>query len=570
MLLELAIKNFAIIDELNISFAPGLNVLTGETGAGKTIIISALNLILGDKASPEYIRSGESTAGITACFDISGHEHLKQMLTAQGIDCPNNNLILKRQLKQGTKSSCYANGELISLAYITQFSQELIDIHGQHQHQLLLKSDTHIDFLDAFGNLLGLQQQVTENFTTLQNSQSQLNLLQIDNRQKSEKKQLLEFQIQEIDSLQLDKNEKEALLKQRAILQNSEKLLEAGSFIYESIYNANGSVTEKLAQAKDRLNEMQRVDASLAPYLKTLESMQCELDDLALSLNSYTEKVEYDPQRQQEIETRLAEIDKLERKYGGSLTSVLNYRQEIEAQLQNLTNLDQQIKAASQQIDAQTQQINQLATELSSKRKHVIKDIDRLMSTELGQLGMQKSKFITRITPVNSPQAPTANAESIPRYTGGAKGIDQIEFLFTANEGERAKPLAKIASGGEISRLMLALKGLLAGGNRTPTLVFDEVDVGIGGGIAEVVGKKLKSLSKSHQLICITHLPQIAAFADLHFTAGKSMAQGRTITSIKELDQQAKTSEIARMLAGEKITPTALKHAQEMLANSRV
>ncbi len=569
MLCELAIKNFAIIDELHICFTPGLNVLTGETGAGKTIIINALNLILGDKASPEYIRSGEDTASVSACFDISRLDNIKHLLATQNIDCPNNNLILKRQLRQAGKSSCYANGELISLAYLAQLGQELIDIHGQHQHQLLLKPDTHIDFLDAFGNLLNLQQQVTENFTALQADQSHLTQLLNDTRQKAQKKQLLQFQIQEIDSLQLDETEKEGLLKERAILQNAGKLQEAGSFIYESIYNASGSVTEKLAEAKSRLAEMQRIDAGLTPYLNTLESTQCELDDLALSLRSYTESIEYDPERQQEIETRLAEIDKLERKYGGSLSGVLNYRREIEVELQNLSSLHEEIKAVSQQISARTQQINKLAVELSNKRKQITKHIDRLMSRELGHLGMQNSKFITRITPINNLPDDIAGETSL-KYTGAAKGIDQVEFLFTANVGEQAKPLAKIASGGEISRLMLALKGLLAGCDRVPSLVFDEVDVGIGGGIAEVVGKKLKSLAKSHQLICITHLPQIAAFAELHFTVGKTVAAGRTITAIKELDQQAKTTEIARMLTGEKITPIALKHAREMLANSRI
>lgn len=564
MLHELLIKNFAIIDELNISFQAGLSVLTGETGAGKTIIVSALDLVLGGKASPEFIRTGEARASVEASFDISGLEDIKQMLAAQGIEFPDNTLILKRQLKQEGRSSCYANGSLIPLGILSKLGQELIDIHGQHQHQLLLKPDTHIDFLDAFGNLVDLREQLTQTYSVWQDKQNYLNQLNQDNKQKDERRELLKFQMQEIDALNLEEGEQEALLRENKILQNAGKLLEAGGFIYETIYNAEGSVTEKLAGAQVRLKEMGQVDANLSQYTETLESIQCQLEDIALSLRSYTEGIEYDPGRQQEIEERLVELEKLEKKYGGSVTKMQDYRKQIDTEYQSLTNLDEQIEAASREVTSLTNQLNNLASKLSDKRKQATKQIDSRISGELEHLGMGKCKFKTRITPI-SPDLP--NSQNT--YTGDAKGIDQVEFLFTANVGEEVKPLAKTASGGEISRVMLAFKGVLAGGDQVPTLIFDEVDAGIGGRIAQVVGKKLKTLAQSHQIICITHLPQIAAYAKHHYKVGKIASQSRTIASIKKLVKEEKVAEIARMLGGEKITPTTLKHAQEIIDNSQ-
>jgi DNA repair protein RecN (Recombination protein N) len=576
MLQELLIKNFAIIDELSISFHAGLNVLTGETGAGKTIIISALDLVLGGKAFSEYIRAGEDKAVVEACFDISGRDNVKHLLSEYGIDFQHDTLILKRQLSRRGRSSCYANGGFITLNCLARLGQELIDIHGQHEHQLLLRPDTHIDFLDAFGDLLDLRQEVTETYNTWQEKRSRLCQLAKQNQQREQRRQLLEFQMQEIDSLGLEEGEQEALLRDKAILQNAGKLLESGCFIYEAIYNAEGAVRDKLAEAKARLAEMGQVDASLIPLAESLESIQYQLDDIAFSLKSYTEKIEYDPERQQEIENRLAEIEKLERKYGGSLAEVYNYRRQIEDEYQRLTDLDSQIESLSQEIIFLANRLNDITAGLSEQRKQASRRIDRLMSKELGQLGMEKGIFATQITPLDgdeNQQALSRVAEPLGEQTGGAssqysgnaKGIDQLEFLFTANMGEEARPLAKIASGGELSRMMLALKGLLAGKDRVPTLIFDEVDAGIGGRIAEVVGKKLKSLAASHQIVCITHLPQIAAFADYHYTVEKGVCDGRTVASIKELDQKARVTEIARLLAGEKITSIALEHAREMV-----
>jgi DNA repair protein RecN (Recombination protein N) len=561
MLQELVIKNFAIIDELNICFHAGLNVVTGETGAGKTIIISALELVLGGKAHAEYIRAAEDKAVVEACFDISRLDSIKRLLSDYGIESSEDTLILKRQLSRGTRGGCYANGGLIPLNLMARLGRELIDIHGQHQHQLLLAPETHIDFLDAFGNLLDLRRQVEETYTAWQDKQNRLNQLLGENRQKEERRQLLEFQRQEIDGVQPKEDEQEALLKERTILQNAGSLLEAGDFVYETIYNADGSARDKLAEASARLKQMERIDASLAPFGESLESIQCQLEDMAFSLRSYIERIEHDPERQQEIEDRLEEIEKLERKYGGSLIQVLDYRQQIENELQNLEQLDEQINSLSRETVSLTHRLNNLSAALSSKRKQVSKRIDRLMSRQLEQLGMEKNRFSTRITPINSKQ----EENPTPQYNGNAKGIDQVEFLFSANVGEGVRPLARIASGGEISRLMLALKCLLAGKDRVSTLIFDEVDAGIGGRVAEIVGKKLKSLANEHQIICITHLPQIACFADHHYMVEKEISRGRTVALIKGLDHTARVAEIARMLAGEEITSTALKHAREMI-----
>jgi DNA repair protein RecN (Recombination protein N) len=571
MLQELLIKNLALIDQLSIVFHPGLNVLTGETGAGKTIIISALELVLGGRASSEYIRSGEEKATLEACFDIAGLDNIERLMSDYGIDSQEGTLILKRQLSRNGKSSCYANGSLITLNCMAQIGQELIDFHGQHQHQLLLRPDTHIDFLDAFGKLSDLRQECGEIFNTWQAKQNDLFCLARENQQRQQKRQLLEFQLQEIDDLQLEDKEQAALLQERAILQNVGKLMEHGHFIYDATYDADDSVRDRLAEVRERLLEMGRVDVNLAAYAESLESVQIQLDDIAFALKSYIERLEYDPDRQQAIENRLAQIEKLEQKYCRGAAGLSAYREKIDAELKLLAEQDTQITSQLREVNLLNQKLNSLSVELSAKRKGVIGKIDCLMSKELAQLGMEKAKFETRLSPTDKPSNPRilpcelATYDSTPAYLGNARGIDQVEFLFCANQGEECKPLARIASGGELSRIMLALKSLLAERDRVPTLIFDEVDAGVGGRIAEVIGKKLKSLAANHQILCITHLPQIASFADYHYTVEKTTIQGRTVTCIKELDKSAKVTEIARLLTGEKITPLAMEHAREMM-----
>jgi len=546
MLKELRIKNLAIIDDLKIRFEAGLNVLTGETGAGKSIIVDALGLALGERAQTGMIKSGKDEASVEAFFEVSGHP----MLTEMGITSEDG-IIIRRNISSSGKGRAYINDSLVNIQSLSAIGKTLVDMHGQHEHQSLLSTDNQRTLLDFYGKLHDKRAEVEAVFHEVQSLKRELGKLKENVKERMQRIDLLSFQINEIDSASLKKGEKEALEEERVILSNLNKLNELVETAYTMLYASEGACTEKLDSVISKLREMASIDPGINETLGLMESAKPLLEDGALSLRGFKEKYDLDPKRLETIEERLETIKKLEKKYGDGADSIISYRDEAEKELTTLKHSDEKIDILENQLREKEEKLLSEATHLSEKRKQTARDISKAVEKILKELAFEKAGFRADVMP--SPLSST--------------GIDIIEFLFSANPGEPLKPLARVASGGELSRIMLALKNILADVDSIPVLIFDEIDAGIGGRTAESVGMKLKRLSKAHQVICITHLPQIASAADFHIMTEKSQKKDSTSVKIKELTPDERTAEIARMLSG-KITDVSLKHAGELLERS--
>jgi len=546
MLKELRIKNLAIIDDLKIRFETGLNVLTGETGAGKSIIVDALGLALGERAQTGMIKSGKDEASVEAFFEVSGHPMLREMgiISEDGI-------VIRRNISSSGKSRAYINDSLVNIQSLSAIGKTLVDMHGQHEHQSLLSTDNQRTLLDFYGKLHDKRAEVEAVFHEVQSLKKELGKLKENVKERMQRIDLLSFQINEIDSASLKKGEKEALEEERVILSNLNKLNELVETAYTMLYASEGACTEKLSSVISKLREMAAIDPSINETLGLLESAKPLLEDSAVSLRGFKEKYDLDPKRLESIEERLETIKKLEKKYGDGADSIIRYRDEAEKELSTLKHSDEKIDMLECRLREKEEELMNAAAHLSEKRKQTAKDISKAVEKILKELAFEKAGFRVDVRP--SPLSST--------------GIDVIEFLFSANPGEPLKPLAKVASGGELSRIMLALKNILADVDSIPVLIFDEVDAGIGGKTAESVSIKLKRLSKAHQVICTTHLPQIASAADFHIMTEKSQTKDSTSVKIKELTPDERIAEIARMLSG-KITDVSLKHADELLERS--
>lgn len=560
LLLELHIENFAIIDKLHIQFSRGLNILTGETGAGKSIIIDALGLALGGKASNEMIRSEAEKAIVEALIDLRENEKALAKAMELGFissleESPE--LIIRREILRNGKSRALINGNLATASMLAELGDDLIDIHGQHQHQTLLKPSVHVDLLDALGDLLDFRKGFEEKFQKYKQIRVALQELKEGIRVRMQRLDLLNFQKQEIERANLRPGEDEELQHERKLLSAAEKLANDSTQVYELLYGSEESITDKLGQVLDLLKNLAQIDDSLSPLLTTGESVSYQLEDLAYSLRDYAQKVEFNPQRLEEIERRLDELNRLKRKYGNTLSEILDLKNNIDAELASYNEGEERLEKLEKELEELEKELQHLSEELSRRRHDVAKKMEVAIMKELSELNMDKTQFQVHIEPLPSGEIP---------FT--AKGRDRIEFLIAPNPGEDLKPLSKIASGGEISRVMLAFKTILASVDNIPTLIFDEVDLGIGGRVAEVVGKKLKFISSTRQVICITHLPQIASKADLHLQIFKEVQEGKTLTRVHRLSESERVEEIARMLGGETITETTRKHAQEMLGQS--
>jgi len=543
MLKELRIKNLAIIDDLKIRFEAGLNVLTGETGAGKSIIVDALGLALGERAQTELIKSGKDEASVEAFFDISEHPALREM----GI-IAEDGIAIRRNISSAGKSRAYINDSLVNIQSLSAIGKTLVDMHGQHEHQSLLSTDNQRILLDFYGKLSPKRAAVEAIFNEVQALVKELHRLKADVKERMQRMDLLSFQINEIDSAALKEGEKEALAEERVILANLNKLNELVETAYTALYASEEACTEKLAYVISKLRDMSAIDQSINETLSLLESARPLLEDAAVSLRGFKEKYDLDPKRLESLEERLETIKKLEKKYGEGTDSIIRYRDEAEKELASLKHSDEKIEALEKALKEKEEKLLKAAADLSEKRKQTAKNISKAVEKILKELAFEKAGF--RVDVSRAPLSPT--------------GLDAIEFLFSANAGEPLKPLTKVASGGELSRIMLALKNILADVDSIPVLIFDEVDAGIGGRTAESVGVKLKRLSKARQVICITHLPQIASAANYHIMIEKSQKKDSTSVRIKELTPDERTAEIARMLSG-KITDVSLKHAGELL-----
>ncbi len=563
MLQELSISNFAIIDDLRISFSSGLTILSGETGAGKSIIINAVNLLLGSRAKATLIRAGQETAELEALFHIKNHPGIVQIMKENGYD-PAEGLLIRRIISRKDRHRNYINGRLATIQLLNLITENLASISGQHVHQGLLKEEQQLAIIDQFGGLTPERHSVYQCFHEIVPLIRDLNDLKAKKDRQAEHIQLLEFQKKEIQEAGLTPGEDAALEQERRRLKNSESLFQTAQDGIEILYDSQGAVVEQLSLVKTNLEKAALIDPLLGSSAKRISEMAFNVEDITEELRAYLKKIEMDESRLGDVEDRLDVINKLNRKYGGSLDAVFLRLESIAQELLNLESLAEDIADAEKRLSTLHNKLVELMTALSQKRKKAAKILAERVEKELASLKMPQTKFQVsfRTVPADSNSDPYLTVEKNVAYE---TGIDQAVFLIAPNVGEPLKPLSGIVSGGELSRIVLALKAILAQTEAVETIVFDEVDAGIGGGVAEVVGKKLAALAKHHQIICITHLPQIAKFGDHHFSISKHVAEGRTKTSINSLSIPERIDEIARMLGGESITRATLDHAREML-----
>ena len=554
MLRELRIQNFAIIDRLEIQFHEQLNVLTGETGSGKSILVDAVDLLLGGRASSEQIRTGCDEAILEAAFQLPPDNLIAQPL--RDMDLPleaDEDLIVRRVLTRSGKSRAQINGRLVTLAQLQQLGNLLVDIHGQHEHQSLLKSDQQLFLLDGFGKSLPLRAEYHHCYLTLQKVRDELAELADRERDRFQREDLLKFQVQEIGSAQLSPDEDSRLEQERAILSNAERLAVLAEEAYQSLYDSDGAILSRLARVESLTDELVRTDARMKDLAEYGSGAAAQLREMAERLRDYKEKIEYDPKRLEQIEDRLHLIAGFKKKYAPTISGILSLHQTMQEELAGLSSRDERLKSLQSAMAEGRAACVDAAKHLTQQRTRAARALEKKIEKELGPLKMGKTEFKIRIE------------SREPADEFGPTGADAVEFLVSPNPGEEPKPLARIVSGGELSRIMLSLKSILAAVDRVPTLIFDEVDAGIGGGVAEVVGRRLKELARHRQVLCITHLPQIASQAAAHFTVEKELSDGRTVTKVRPLRKEDRVEEIARMLGGRELTPTAFKHAREML-----
>ncbi|MDI7260349.1 MAG: DNA repair protein RecN [Thermodesulfobacteriota bacterium] len=557
MLQNLRIRNFALIDELNLSFSKGFNVITGETGTGKSIILNAVHLLLGDRAGEEMIRSSEEEANVEALFDISGNREAKERIKekAPKVHCSEeeDSFLVRRVISRSGRGKVFINENLVTLGMLSEVGEKLLSVYGQHEHQSLQRAETHIDILDEFGVLLDLREEFQEHFERYISLSEEVRRIREEKERRIKEQELMAFQLREIEASGIRMGEEEALKEERRILSHAKKLMDFINLSEELLYEGEGSTVERIQTILRQGREMAAIDPSLNEVIKGLETASIQLEEIALSLRNYLRRIEINPARLEEVENRLEEVERLKRKYGLTVEGMLHFKEKIEKALRSFTSNEERLNQLEGIMGSLQGEVIALARKLSWERKRVASELKKSVEKELGSLGMKKTAFEVRME--DTPLSP--------------KGMDRVEFLISPNVGEEVKPLAKIASGGELSRMMLAMKKILARIGGRQVLVFDEVDSGIGGAIAEVVGKKLKELSKDHQVVCVTHLPQIACFADTHHSVRKEVREGRTFTIVDQLEKEAVADEIARMLGGVKVTEKTRAHAKEMIENAR-
>ena len=562
MLEELRIRNFAIIDNLEVQFKPGLNVLTGETGAGKSIIIGALNLVLGGRADTDSIRSGESSATVEARFGLSDPE-TQRLMQDMGLEPEEGTCIVRRVLSLHDKNRVYLNGQAITVSQLNRLGQRWVDIHGQHEHQSLLHPETHVGLLDRHGGLQAVRAAFDAAHAEWQALASRLRQARQNQGERLQRRDLLRFQLEEIDAAQLSPEEEEDLLAEKNRLRHAEKLHQAVAAALQGLTESEDAVLDRLGRLRRELESLPGIDPALAPAGERANTLYYETEALAEELRAYRDGIEFRPERLEEIEDRLAEINGLKRKYGNDVAAVLEYRDTISRELETLCLSEEEIEALERDLKSREETLAQAACELAERREKAAQTLKKGAARELRDLEMKQVRFEVRFRYPPDPKQGVLFRNQRVRVTPA--GLGEVEFLFSPNPGEEPRPLAKIASGGELSRVMLALKSLLHAQSAVPVMVFDEVDAGISGRVAEKVGHKLKKLAARKQVFCITHLPQIAGLADAHYRVAKSVSGKRTRSTITELGYEDRVEEIARMSGGETITDATLRHAREMI-----
>lgn len=553
MILELYMKNCALVEELRLDIDKNLNILTGETGSGKSIIIDALGLCLGDKYDRSFLRKGTEKGLVEAVF-LSDNIYLKKILDENGISIEDDNLlVITRLIYSDGKSTARINGRTVKVSLLREIASTLIDIHGQHQNQALFNKDTHLKFLDLFGEneLEKFKVAYKKVYNKYSEVKKALNCLteNKDEMQIQREIDLLKFQINEIEVANLNKNEYEDLLKQREVYRNSEKIYNNLNLSYSKLHNGEYNVIDLIGLASKELNDISKYDSVLSEYSDTVERIMYELQDISSDIRNYKENIDFEPYELEQIELRIDEINNLRRKYGDSIDDIFEYYEKIKDRLDEILNRDERVEQLKSQLMNVEEDLKIKANKLTKARTEVATTLEKILLDELKSLNMKNVMF-----KVNFEEGPfTLN------------GIDDIEFMISFNLGEDIKPIYKVASGGEMSRFMLAFKTILADIDDIDTLVFDEIDTGISGIAAQIVGEKLSDIAKKKQIICITHLPQIAANADTHYCIEKDTSNNRTFTNVSKLNQSQRKNEIARLIAGNNITEKTIEHASEII-----
>lgn len=565
MLLQLDIHNVALIDGISIELGAGFNVLTGETGAGKSIIIDSINAVLGDRVSREVIRTGAQTALIEAVFRVDA-DRIRDIMSEMGMEPEEDGtLILSREISQSGRNTCRINGKMVSAAFMKAIGERLIDMHGQHDNQSLLKTEHHIELLDSFAgeSLHSARDEYSALLEQYREVRAKLRALSGDPGERERKMDLLRFQADEIRKARLKPSEDEELGRQKILLINAEKISNTLASVYDLLSAGSGgsSALDAMNDSLARLGSVAGLDESYNEMYRRLQDLVYQLEDLAGDVRQSLEKAEYDPAMLEEIEERLDLIYRLKRKYGSAIPEILGFCQEAEEQLEELEKSEETAKALSEELKGLENRLYDAARRLSAERVKAASLLENEITRQLDDLEMKKAKFSVDIRFDTAPPG-----QSDRKFS--SNGLDKVEFLISPNVGEPLKPLARIASGGEMSRVMLAVKTILAEVDRIPVLIFDEIDTGISGKAAQKVGEKLSYISRNHQVLCVTHQAQIACIADHNYLIEKIVEEGKTRTKVTKLDEDDKTKEIARLIGGE-TTEASLKYAEEMIRTAK-
>lgn len=556
MLLELHIKDFALIDSADLKFEKGLNILTGETGAGKSIVIDSVNFIMGDKQSRDIIRTGAESAYVEGVFDANSEE-ASHILQENGID-EEDVLIISREINQNGRSISRINGKTVTVSLLKQVMKYIIDIYGQHQHQSLLDEQNHIQILDSFcgSSIIEIKKQYKALYEQIKEIENQIDRINLDEKDRQRKLGLLSYQINEINEAKLKPNEDEELYKKREVLANAEKIYSSLSHAYNILYSSEeqNSSYDGIGSSIGYLEGIEKYDEKLENIKNELKDVYYNLEGIVDEIREYKDNIDFEPDVLNQVEIRLDLINSLKMKYGNSIEEILAYCERSSSELNELVNNNQTIDKLSQKKKDGYIKLNKLAEDISKIRKEVAVKLEDRIEEELRYLGMDKASF----------KIVVEDNESL-----NEDGKNKVYFMMTANVGEPLKPLSKVASGGELSRIMLAIKSVIADVDSIPTLIFDEIDTGISGRAAQAVAEKMCLISKNHQVLCVTHLPQIASMADVHFKIEKNIIDGKTYTNVLKLNDKGQTEELARMLGGAILTDLTRKHSIEMksLAN---
>jgi DNA repair protein RecN (Recombination protein N) len=543
MLRFLRIEHLAVIDALEVEFAPGLNVLTGETGAGKSMLVEAVGLLMGGRASADLIRTGESQASVQGVFEDSSASSAEA----------NGELIVRREVTSQGRSRAFVNDVLVTAAALKNQTDALVELHGQHEHQTLLDPQSHLALVDNFAGLDQAREQVASAFRDWRGLQTELDAFQLDERERAARVDLLGFQVAELERAAVGAGEDDELATARRVLANAEKLQRLCGEAYSALYDSDESAVSRLGLVWKRVAELADVDPAFHSHLEARDAIKSQLEDLAFSLRAYGERIDASPARLQEVEDRLAVIERLKRKHGPTLADVIAAKGTLSRQLDSLKHADERRAGLEAESNVAREEFLKRARSLSKARRRHAVDFARRLQDLLGDLAMGRTRLEVRFE------------EEVPEAAWTEQGIDVAECYLSANVGEDLRPLARIASGGELSRVMLAIRTLAAAGAPGKTLIFDEIDAGIGGRVADVVGKKLSDIGKSYQVLCITHLPQIAASGHAHFHIEKNIAHGRTVTRVARLNGADRIEELARMIGGAAATEAARAAARELV-----